>query len=213
MGRATLSSAAAGLGAPPPCMLHDPLVRVLTRLFDSVFGPARVLAERDGTRRQLTQWMGVHGVGVQHRPDIVISGLHGPGSFTLIDVKTLDVCGPMHIQSHQSHRVRLAPHAAVERPLPLIMGRLGLDYAWSRLSFPPLAPSARRLAPSSLASCGCRARCRLPSTSTRRGRRRVSCQSFAWPPAFRCVGRPPPTTVCTGGGGWLRHEWWDGGSW
>ena len=105
--------------------MHDPLVRVLTSLFDSAFGPARVLAERDGTRRQVTQWMTVHGVGLRHRPDIIISGLHGPGSFTLIDVKTLDVCGPTHMHSHQSHRVRLAPHAAVERATATDYGTLG----------------------------------------------------------------------------------------
>ena len=59
-----------------------------------------------------------------------------------------------------------------------------------------------------------RARCRLPSTRAcrtrgRRGRPPALCHSFAWPPAFRCVGRPPPTTLCTGRGGrWLRHERW-----
>ena len=56
---------------------------------------------------------------------IVISDLHGPGSFTLIDVKTLDVCGPTHIESHQSHRVRLAQHAAVERATAADYGALG----------------------------------------------------------------------------------------
>ena len=36
-----------------------------------------------------------------------------------------------------------------------------------------------------------------------------AARSFARPPAFRCVGRPPPTTVCTGGAvaaAGLRHR-------
>ena len=40
-------------------------------------------------------------------------------------MKTLDVCGPTHIQSHQSHRVRLAPHTAVERATATDYGALG----------------------------------------------------------------------------------------
>jgi hypothetical protein len=53
------------------------------------------------------------GAGLRHRPDAVICGLDGPGSFTLIDVKTFDVCGATHIDTHHTDRRRFAAHTAV----------------------------------------------------------------------------------------------------
>ena len=53
------------------------------------------------------------GAGLRHRPDAVITGLDGPSSFTLIDVKTFDVCAQSHISSHHSSTRRGRTHSAV----------------------------------------------------------------------------------------------------
>ena len=81
---------------------HDPAVHALVVCLDALFGPARVIAERPGGRTSLEQFMAGPGAGLRHRPDAVITGLDGPSSFTLIDVKTFDVCAQSHISSHHS---------------------------------------------------------------------------------------------------------------
>ena len=101
-------------------------------------------------------------------------------------------------------------------PLPLIMGRLGPGCAWSRVLFPPLALSARLLAPSSLASRGSRARCRLPSMSRCDLGGAVLC---AVPSHGRwllgaSVGRrlPPCALAAVAAGCGMSGEWWRPGA-
>ena len=79
----------------------------------ALFGASRVLAERPGGRRAIDEFMQGAGAGLAHRPDAVICGLDGLGSFTLIDLKTFDTCAPTHIHGDHSDRRRLGTHAAV----------------------------------------------------------------------------------------------------
>ena len=63
---------------------------------DALFGSERVYGERPGGRRAVEEFMAGAGARLRHRPDAVICGLDGPGSYTLIDVKTFDACGSSH---------------------------------------------------------------------------------------------------------------------
>jgi hypothetical protein len=86
-------------------------VRALTVLLDALFGADRVLAERLGSRRQIDEWCAMHLTG--HRPDIVVRGMHGPGSFTVIEVRTFDATGPTHVTTHATDRRRGGAHVAL----------------------------------------------------------------------------------------------------
>jgi len=46
------------------------------------------------------QWMLRYGAILPKQPDIVIADLDGRGSFTLVDIKTLDPAGPTFIARH-----------------------------------------------------------------------------------------------------------------
>ena len=94
-----------------PATVHDPLVRALTALLDAMFGADRVLAERTGSRRQIDEWCATHLTG--HRPDIVVRGMHGPGSFTVVEVRTFDATGPTHVTSHATDRRRGGAHVSL----------------------------------------------------------------------------------------------------
>ena len=102
-------------GSRCPSCVHDPLVRTLTALFEAAFGAGSVLAERDGTRLQITEFMAGPGARLQHRPDIVISGTHGPRSYTVIEVRTFDATAPTHLADHSTHEHRLRAHEALAR--------------------------------------------------------------------------------------------------
>jgi len=92
---------------------HDPAVHALVVCLDGLFGAAHVLAERPSGRQALEQFMAGPGAGLQHRPDVVVVGMDGPGTYTLIDVKSLDPCGATHISTDHTDRRRLAAHVAV----------------------------------------------------------------------------------------------------
>ena len=100
-----------------PSFLPDPVVHELANLLDHVFGASRVLAERRGDRCALDDWYELHGRPrcVLHRPDIVIIGFDGPGTFTLIDVKTLDPSGTSLVMHHGTATTPLARHRELER--------------------------------------------------------------------------------------------------
>jgi len=95
-----------------PSRVHDPLVRLLTCILDAIFGPAHVLAERSASRRQVTEFMATH--PLPHRPDIVIEGFDGPGTYLIIEVRTFDAASPSAL-TLGTDRHRLAGHRAKER--------------------------------------------------------------------------------------------------
>ena len=76
------------------------------------------------------------GATLQHRPDIVLRGLRGQGSYTIIDVKTLDpelpqrrrtrTCSRLAIQ-HGQQRTRVAVEVPIVLRLALHMLRLALN--------------------------------------------------------------------------------------
>ena len=98
--------------------VHDPVVHELIDLLDHVLGPSRVIGERDGDRRALEQWYAQHGAALHHRPDVVLVGFDGPGTFTLIDVKTLDPSGTSLAMHHGTASTPLARHRELERSTP-----------------------------------------------------------------------------------------------
>ena len=103
-----------GLRSTATC--HDPVVATLATFAAGCLGPARVRAERGlgaGGVSAIQQWLDVH--PLPHRPDLILTDLDGPGTFTIIDVKTLDAAGPSHIASDHTDRDRLAAHAAAAR--------------------------------------------------------------------------------------------------
>ena len=110
-------SSVCGHGIRLPSTCHDPAVRALVAILDVIFGQRRVLAERDGDRRALDQFMTTSGAALLHRPDIVVVGMDGGASdsFVLIDIKTFDPAGASHRADDRTHRLRGGAHAAVHR--------------------------------------------------------------------------------------------------
>ena len=45
----------------------------------------------------------LRGAGLPHIPDIVLEGFDGPGTFTLVEVKTFDPAGDTHIERGSPH--------------------------------------------------------------------------------------------------------------
>ena len=89
-------------------------------------GPSRVLAERGlglGGVRAIQEWLETH-PSLRHRPDLILTDLDGPGTFTLVDVKTLDAAGASRITSEHTDRDRLAAHAACARHWMTEYGRM-----------------------------------------------------------------------------------------
>ena len=87
-----------------------------------------MLAERERDRSQVDGFVAGPGATLQHRPDIVLCGLRGQGSYTIIDVQTFDATGPTHVTTHGTHRQRGAAHTALALatrlsygPLPALM--------------------------------------------------------------------------------------------
>ena len=95
--------------------VHDPVVHELIDLLDHVLGPARVLGERAGDRSALDQWMQQYGTALLHRPDVVLVGFDGPGTFTLIDVKTFDPSASSIVDHHHTSVTPRARHRELER--------------------------------------------------------------------------------------------------
>ena len=87
-------------------------------LAHGLLGRANVLADlgpRHGSA--LIEWMQGPGAGLQHSPDLVLTGLDGPGTYRIVEVKTIDVTGPSHIQRHHACRASLRlSHPNVLRP-------------------------------------------------------------------------------------------------
>ena len=94
---------------------HDPAVHALVVCLDALLGPSHVIAERPSGRAALEQFMAGPGAALRHRPDVVLAGLDGPGTYCLVDVKTLDAAGATHRHAHHTDRTRLAAHLAVAR--------------------------------------------------------------------------------------------------
>jgi hypothetical protein len=90
-------------------------VAALVAVLDAVFGAARVLAERPRTRAALQQFMDTAGAGLLHRPDVVLAGWDGPGTYALIDIKTFDALSATAISSAHTDITRGARHDQVAR--------------------------------------------------------------------------------------------------
>ena len=59
----------------------------------------RIIAERPGSHRQMSNFMLREGSSLLKQPDIIIPDLDGPRSFTLIDVKIFDPAAPSFADS------------------------------------------------------------------------------------------------------------------
>ena len=94
---------------------HDQAVQALTACLDALLGAPAVIAERAGPRghQAMTEFMSGPGLPLYHRPDIVVRGYDGTGTFLLIDCKTLDAAGATHVATHHTDRTRLAAHTAI----------------------------------------------------------------------------------------------------
>ena len=94
---------------------HRPVVAALAECFAAVLGRANVLADLGPSHdAALIDWMQGPGAGLQHSPDLVLTGLDGPGTYRIVEVKTIDVTGPTHIQRHHTDTTRLGAHLAAE---------------------------------------------------------------------------------------------------
>ena len=53
-------------------------------------------------------------LAAQSTPDLVLTGLDGPGTYRIVEVKTLDPTGPTHLAAHHTNTTRLRAHLAAE---------------------------------------------------------------------------------------------------
>ena len=101
--------------------VHDPVVRILGSLCVHALGPSRAHYERSGRggHQQIRETVLARlPPGLGHRPDIILLDFDGPGTVTLIDVKTTDVTAASRIQDQHTDRVRLAEHTRLEQATP-----------------------------------------------------------------------------------------------
>ena len=57
-----------------------------------------------------------------HTPDLALEGFDGSGTFTLVEVKTIDPAGPTHIHAqHITDRDRGAAHVHAMQYIPLVV--------------------------------------------------------------------------------------------
>ena len=102
--------------------MHHPVRDVLVDLFSSLLGTGSVIGERSGPggHRAILQFMSVGFAGfyLSHQPDLVLVDFDGPGTWTIIDVKSFDACAASHIGAQHTDRSRLATHRSLERSTP-----------------------------------------------------------------------------------------------
>ena len=104
-----------GIRRPATC--HDEVRDALVAILDAALPQGMVLAERPGHGGHggIDRWWDEHGDGrLLHRPDIVLCGLDGPTTFTLIDVKTFDPAGPTWVARSHTDTTPRAAHVAWE---------------------------------------------------------------------------------------------------
>ena len=93
---------------------HDPAVSTLGRLCSAALGSDRVRWDGGpGRDHGMQAFMQAEGAALPHIPDLVLEGFDGPGTFTLVEVKTFDPAGPTHIAQHHTDRDRGAAHARI----------------------------------------------------------------------------------------------------
>ena len=79
---------------------------------------SRVIAEgpRPGEGPQgggpMAAFMARAGASLPKQPDLVLEDFDGPGTYLVVDVKTLDVAGATRIAAQHTDRIRLAAHSA-----------------------------------------------------------------------------------------------------
>ena len=76
----------------------------------------KVVAERPGTHRQITEFMALEGRSLKKNPDLVLCNFDGPRSFTVIDVKVCDPAAPTY--RTRSGDCALFRHSQLERDGP-----------------------------------------------------------------------------------------------
>jgi hypothetical protein len=97
---------------------HHPVRDALVSVCDAVLGPSRVIAERPRDHRALNDFMATTGAGLLHRPDLVLVGLDGPRSHTIVNVKTFDSASDTTIAIRHTDTTRLAHHRHLEDDTP-----------------------------------------------------------------------------------------------
>ena len=102
---------------------HHPVRDAFVRCARAALSAGRVIAEMPGDQRAMREFMATHGQTLDHQPDAVLVDFDGPGSWTLIDVKTQDTGGATHIGTHHTDSRRRSAHRAIEQSTPAIYGR------------------------------------------------------------------------------------------
>ena len=92
--------------------IHRPVVAALAAVFSAALGPDRVIADLGRRDGPVVDFMQTAGAGLHHTPDLVLIGLDGPGTYRIVEVKTLDPCAPTHLGAHHTDSARLAAHTA-----------------------------------------------------------------------------------------------------
>ena len=102
--------------------MHHPVRDVLIDLISSLLGTGSVIGERSGPggHRAILQFMSVGFAGfyLSHQPDLVLVDFDGPGTWTIIDVKSFDACAASHVGAQHTDSSRLAHHRSLERSTP-----------------------------------------------------------------------------------------------
>jgi hypothetical protein len=111
----------------------------------------------------MRDWMFAFGGDLEKQPDIVLAGLDGAQSFTLVDLKVTDVGGPTAVSRLHSSTVRFASHSHLVRQGPVdYFGPSGTPPPSSRMrvvtfvvsTFGSISSEGQRLLDAVSRSCG-----------------------------------------------------------
>ena len=113
--------------------VHHPVRDTLAWLLTAVLGERMVIREdRDGGGRMSSFMQRFPGLG--HQPDIVLEGFDGPGSYTILEIKTCEPAGDTFIAHRHTATSRGAAHRFLEQ-----------TYSPGQYTMPAHQPGAPRL--------------------------------------------------------------------
>ena len=113
--------------------VHHPVRDTLAWLLTAVLGERMVIREdRDGGGRMRSFMQRFPGLG--HQPDIVLEGFDGPGSYTILEIKTCEPAGDTFIAHRHTATSRGAAHRFLEQ-----------TYSPGQYTMPAHQPGAPRL--------------------------------------------------------------------
>ena len=95
--------------------MHHPTRDALGIICQAVLGASRVITSSGPRLAETALAQHARDHLVRRIPDLALRDFRYPGSWTYVEVRSLDTCGATHITTHHTDTTRLAAHLAAER--------------------------------------------------------------------------------------------------